>query len=119
MNWLQMLLLLLLLVLLLLLFLLLLLLLLLLAAYQNTGEGGFFRRGEFRGENFAVKKSGEIFPLAKVLQRVTGGYFEFRHAQRCIKQREGTRDVFVCNMQWLCPECIGMPCCPRFGKKGH
>ena len=28
--------------------------------------GGDFGRGEFRGENFAVKKSGEIFPLAKV-----------------------------------------------------
>ena len=76
--------------------------------------GGGFGRGEFRGENFAVKKSGETFPLSKFLQRVTGEYCEFRHAQRCTKQREGTRDVFVCNMQWLCPECIGMPCCPRF-----
>ena len=67
-------------------------------------RGGDFGRGEFRGEIFAVKKSGKIFPLAKFLQRVTGEYCEFRHAQRCTKQREGTRDVFVCNMQWLCPE---------------
>ena len=64
-----------------------------------TGGGGIFGRGEFRGENFTVKKSGEIFPLAKFLQRVTGEYCEFRYAQRCTKQREGTRDVFVCNMQ--------------------
>ena len=54
------------------------------------GGGGDFGRGEFRGENFAVKKSGEIFPLAKFLQHVTGEYCEFRHAQRCTKQREGT-----------------------------
>ena len=26
------------------------------------GGGGNFARGEFRGENFAVKKGGEIFP---------------------------------------------------------
>ena len=38
----------------------------------STRGGGDFGRGEFRGENFAVMKSGEIFPLAKFLQRVTG-----------------------------------------------
>ena len=73
--------------------------------YHETSTGG----GEFRGENFAVKKSGENFPLSTFLQRVTGEYCEFRHAQRCTKQREGTRDVFVCNMQWLCPECRVAP----------
>ena len=31
--------------------------------------GGEFGRGEFRGENFAVKKSGEIFPPAKFSPR--------------------------------------------------
>ena len=84
-------------------------------SYRVLQRGRKFREGRISGgENFAVKKSGEIFPLAKFLQRVTGEYCEFRHAQRCTKQREGSRDVFVCNMQWLCPECIGMPCCPRF-----
>ena len=33
------------------------------------GGGGGFGRGEFHGENFAVKKSGEISPLAKFSRR--------------------------------------------------
>ena len=33
-----------------------------LKALKNYRGGGNFARGEFRGENFAVKKGGEIFP---------------------------------------------------------
>ena len=38
-----------------------------------TGGGGGFARGEFRGENFAVKKGGEIFPWRNF--GVTGASF--------------------------------------------
>ena len=69
-----------------------------------------YKGGGFSGgDNFAVKKSGENFPLAKFSQRVTnnftanphaGEYCEFRHVQRCTRRRD--KDVFVGNMQWLC-----------------
>ena len=74
-------------------------------AVQGGGGGGRegdFGRGEFRGGNFAVKKSGENFPPAKFLRRVTNNfavnsdaceYCESRHMQRCTRQRKGQRCV--------------------------
>ena len=85
------------------------------ARHERIQGGGDFGGGEFRGENFAVKKSGEIFPLAKFLQRVTGEYCEFRHAQCCTKQREGTRDVFF--FFATCGGCArnALECCVALG----
>ena len=80
-------------------------------------EGGDFGKGEFRGENFAVKKSGQIFPLSKFLQRVTGEYCKFRHAQRCTKQKEGTRDLLFATCNGCARNALECRVAPGFEKK--
>ena len=60
------------------------------------------------GENFAVKKSGEVFPPAKFSRRVTNNftansdareYCEFIHVQRWYQAEGRNKDVLISNMK--------------------